>query len=106
MPIIIWGILHLITGAMLYFGLWWAALGFGIAATIALAIWIIACCVPCITHFWNCCVFLQWQFVFNSLLITLFAIFNAFAGGNMIVTGTFGVALIIIGAAMGAASRR
>jgi hypothetical protein len=88
---------------LLYFGAWWGALAAGIVATIALVVWIIACCVPCITHFWNCCVFLQWQFIANSLLVTLFGIVGGISGGNGIVTATFGAALVVIGAAMGAA---
>ena len=97
--------MHLITGTLLYFGLWWGALAGGIVATILLAVWIGVCCWPCISHFWNCCVFLQWMFVFNVLLSSLlFGLLALGAAGNQYVIAGFAAAAVAFGTMMGAAN--
>lgn len=102
--ILAWGVLHLVTGAFLYFEFWWGALVSGILATIALAIWIALCCWPCALKFWSCCCFLQWQYIFNFLLTSvLFGLFAFVAPGNMVVLAVFPLATAGFSALLGKA---
>lgn len=88
--IVLWGALHVVGGTLLYFAAWYGALGVGIAAGIALGIWVGVCCWPCALTIWKCCAFLQWQWIFNSILSsTLFGLFAIGQAGNGIVVGAF-----------------
>ena len=100
--IILWGILHLTTATLLYFNLWWGALGVGIAATIALVVWNAACCNPCSLKPWSCCVLLGWLWVFNFLASsTLFGLLAAGQGGNGFVVAGFAAGTALAGLLLG-----
>ena len=98
-----WGLSHLVTGSLLYFGLWVAGIISAAIATIVLAIWIGVCCWPCALRFWQCCTLLKWVIMFNdALVVTLFGIYALGGAGNPWVLAAFGLVSTLCRAAMSA----
>jgi PKD domain len=100
-----WGISHWVTGTLLYFSLWWAALICGIIATIILIVWIAVCCWPCALKPWKCCTLLRWLVMFNDVLvITLFALYALGVAGNGYVVAGFGATSTVLRIIMAASN--
>jgi len=103
--ILLWGILHMAGGSLLYFGLWIPAIIVSAVATIVLGIWIGVCCWPCALTFWRCCTLLKWVLMINdALVISPFALFALGLSGIPWVILAFGSVSTIVRIALAASN--